>query len=139
MASSSSGAANLEIAPNTEFHPSKSELAELLTKEPLSKKHRKMEQGFAHQKLRKMRGAEIEGKLAEMAAKVATAKEPKFRYGQSVLHWWSSWFKTASEPPTQLKKKSRPAWFDATIVLALGIEKVRYAGKEWHEHCYQDH
>ena len=120
------------------FHPSESEVTELL-QVPLSKKHRKLEQAFAHQEFRKIKGAEVESIVANMAAAKSATPTAKFSTGQSVLHWWSSWFKTASEAPTQLKKKSRPAWFDATIIMALGIQKVRYAGKEWHEHCYQVH
>jgi hypothetical protein len=34
----------------------------------------------------------------------------------------------AETPPKQLKNKLRPAWFDATIVSAVGIDTVRYAG-----------
>ena len=54
-------------------------------------------------------------------------------------HWWSTWFKTALEPRPQLQGKNRPKWYDASIVCALGVKRVRYAGHWFEEHCYQVH
>ena len=67
------------------------------------------------------------------------ARTGKFSTGQSVLHWWAGWFKSATDPPMQLKGKSRPVWFDATIIMALGFRDVAYAGRQWREPCYQVH
>ena len=39
--------------------------------------------------------------------------EPKFKTGQSVLQWWSSWMQSAAETPRSYNKKNRPAWFSA--------------------------
>ena len=65
------------------------------------------------------------------------ARTGKFRTGQSVLHRWAGWFASATEPPMQLNKKLRPGWFDATVVMALGVRPLTYAGRQWHEPCYQ--
>ena len=67
------------------------------------------------------------------------ARRGKFRTRQSVLHWWAGSFNAATEPPMQLNKKLRPVWFDATIIMALGVRDVTYAGLPWHRHCYQVH
>ena len=67
------------------------------------------------------------------------ASTGKFRTGQSVLHWWAGWFKSAIEPPLQLKKKLRPVWFDATIIRAQCLHDVTYARREWRHPCCQVH
>ena len=38
-----------------------------------------------------------------------------------------------------VNNKLRPVAYDATIVLALGLRHVTYAGLPWHRHCYQVH
>ena len=63
----------------------------------------------------------------------------KFSTGQPVLHWWSGWFASAIVPPLQLKKNLRPKWYDATIMMALGVRDATYAGRPWHRPCYQVH
>ena len=68
----------------------------------------------------------------------------KFEIGQAVHHWWSSWFYTATVPLMQIqgvatRKRGRPAWYDARIIMALGVKKLVYAGHEIEKHCYQVH
>ena len=63
--------------------------------------------------------------------------EPRFHTGQSVLHWWSSWFAAAQEPRKQLQKNSRPSWYDATISSHAGMQTIKYAGVEYTQHCYR--
>ena len=81
-------------------------------------------------------GSAFAGSAAGSAS--AGPSPAKFAVGQSVLHWWSGWMQEAKEPPKQLKGKKRPAWFDATIISAVGIKTMKYAGVV-HEnmHCYQ--
>ena len=38
-----------------------------------------------------------------------------------------------------LKKNSRPVWFDATIIVALGMLDVTYDGRKWRDPCCQVH
>ncbi len=55
------------------------------------------------------------------------------------LEMVSGWCKSAIEPLMQLKKKLRPMWLDATIIMALGVRDVSCA---WHlveAPCYQVH
>ena len=66
----------------------------------------------------------------EHERRCSEASTGKVRTGQSVLHWWAGWFASATEPPMQLKKKLRPVWLDATIIMALGLHDVTYAGRE---------
>ena len=132
---------------------------EALNKPRLSKRQRDQEAGFVHMEQVRMARAHKESAAQETIAQLqvqarqasgqasassgsaaADPSPPKFATGQSVLHWWSSWMEKAETPPKQLKKKARPAWFDATIVASVGIRSVRYAGFV-HEniHCYQVH
>ena len=59
---------------------------------------------------------------AELRTVAATSKdslpstEPLYRFGQSVLQWWASWFKTNGEPPKGKRKKKRPQWYAGEIV-----------------------
>ena len=55
------------------------------------------------------------------------------------MHWWSGWFKSAAEPPVELKRKLRPVWIDATIIMALAVCDVTYDGRKWSGLCYQVH
>ena len=107
---------------------------------------RKQEGSYERNELKKMRRVHYESALAAASrqsshAEVQAAPHPAaFGTGQSVHHWWSTWFKTALEPRPQLQGKNRPKWYDASIVCALGVKRVRYAG-HWfeQEHCYQVH
>ena len=128
--------------------PSK-ELAEeiLWSKTPKrSNRLRKAQEGYEMMEIKRMRAADYEGDLmrevetrqmeAAAAATAAPMPAPLFRTGQSVLHWWASWFDSAEVPVMQLRggsgsKKGRPAWFDADIVAALEPKATRYAGHHW--------
>ena len=97
-----------------------------------------------HMERKKMRAADVEESLLRAASgSSSAAAEPGriFATGHSVPHWWSSWFKTATEPKMQLEgKEGRPAWFDASIVAALEPQAIRYAGTMWPEGpVYQVH
>ena len=108
----------------------------------------KIEGSYERNESIKMRRVHYESALAA-AASLPSAAEPlqapvglppaAFGTGQSVHHWWSSWFKTAEVPRTQLQGNNRPKWYDASIVCALGVKRVKYAGHEFEEHTYQVH
>ena len=103
------------------------------------KRCRKIEQGdlFIERKGMHIVGTQSWG-LREHERR-SEARIGKLSTGQSALHSWAGWFASATEPPMQLRKKLRPAWFDATIIMALGFRDVTYAGRQWREPCYQVH
>ena len=105
----------------------------------MSKRCRKTEQGFEYKERRRMPFLENESWGRWEHDRCSEASTGKFRTWQSVLHWWAGWFKSATEPPMQLNKKLRPVWYDATILLELGLRQVTYAGLPWHRHCYKVH
>jgi len=81
-------------------------------------------------------GSASAGSAAGSAA--ADPSPAKLANGESVLHWWSSCMEKVETPPTQLHKTTRPTCFDVTIVSAVGIRTVRYAGiVHKNMHCYQ--
>ena len=89
---------------------------------------------------RRMTVAAMQSELVEVAGRPkATVAAPIFSTGQSVLHWWASWFSTATKPLLQLKGNSRPKWFDATIIMSIGCTECVYAGRTWTEPAYQVH
>ena len=106
----------------------------MLRLKPYPKRLRKLEEGILHSE--RNRTAHLDTESWQFRSRSNTGH---FRTGQSVLHWWAGWFASATEPPTQLKKKSRPVWFDATIIMALGVCDVTYAGRQWRDPCYQVH
>ena len=68
--------------------------------------------------------------------------DPKFLPGQSVCHWWASWFQgcTAEKAPKQYKKgKGRPAWYSAEVVSLGGIQTLWHAGTLYTGHVYKVH
>ena len=109
---------------------------------------RKLEGSYERNETIKMRRFHYESALAA-AASLPPSAEPlqapvdlhpaAFGTGQSVHHWWSSWFKNAEEPRSQLQGNNRPKWYDASIVCALGVKRVKYAGHWFEEHTYQVH
>ena len=103
----------------------------------MSKRWRKTEQGFTYKERQRMRFLDNESWGRREHEGRSEARTGKLSTGQSVLHWWAGWFASATEPPMQLRKKLRPAWFDATIIMALGFRDVAYAGRQWREPCYQ--
>ena len=111
----------------------------------IAKRLRKMELGFEHQELKKMRAAHYESALMETGSMAkaticqGVVSKARFRTGQSAHHFWASWFKNAEEPKVQLKEKARPSWYSAFVLAALGERKVKYAGQEFHEQVYQVH
>ena len=109
---------------------------------------RKLEGSYERNETIKMRRFHYESALAAAASQSSDAEIQQlpaaphpaaFGTGQSVHHWWSTWFKTALEPRPQLQGKNRPKWYDASIVCALGVKRVKYAGHWFEEHCYQVH
>ena len=101
----------------------------------LNAKLRKQEEGFIHMEKKTMFQADYEGKLLR-----AFQPKAKFQTGQSVHHWWASWFAKAEKPLMHVKGNKRPAWFDANIYAALEPQAVKYAGIMWPEGpVYQVH
>ena len=55
--------------------------------------------------------------------------DPLYGVGQSVLHWWSSWFESGEPRPKGKGKKKRPRWFSAEIGHPpVWAENTLYAG-----------
>jgi hypothetical protein len=104
------------------------------------KRLRKIEQGFQHQEPKKMRSAHYENMRMQAKPSLESQEgKARFRTGQSVHHFWASWFVKAEEPKVQLQGSSRPKWYSAGIVAALGERKIKYAGHEFQEQTYQVH
>jgi len=107
-----------------------------------SKKMRKLEEAYELNDLRKMKKEDYVSALVIEPTKSASSSGPQagpegtLSTGQSVHQWWASWFKDVEKPVKQLKGKARPAWYDATIVAALGRQKVKYLGLWWEEPTY---
>ena len=100
----------------------------------------RQEKGFAHMEHKNTNVEDIQSRHSRESQDVRGPQaEPMFSTGQSVLHWWSSWFRTATAPLMQISKKSRLAWFDATIIASLGQREVQYAGYTWTSYAYQVH
>ena len=65
--------------------------------------------------------------------------KPKFKCGQSVLHWWASWMESAPATPktyNRMHPTGRPAWFSATICSVKEYGTIRYAGEEIKDNLY---
>ena len=62
--------------------------------------------------------------------------KPAFKQGQSVLHWWASWMKTAKQTPATYNTKHRPSWYSAEVCTYAGFRTLRYAGQEYTENLY---
>jgi len=129
------------------------------SKKDVPKRLRKMEGAFEFNENKKMRQVDYEGHLRRQpesplagsahqcpdgkcfrpSSALESLEGNKLCTGQAVHHWWASWFKDATEPKIQIKKKGRPQWYDAQIIAALGVKKMMYAGQEFEEHTYQVH
>ena len=112
----------------------------------MNKRCKKKEQGYRFMERRRMHildtqscGRREHERRLEVAEKAVAGCTGEFRTGQSVLHWMIERFKSAKEPLMQLKKKKRPVWFNATIIMALGVCDVTYAGRKWRDPCCQVH
>ena len=120
-------------------HPSPKQLEDILKEGPMTKRCRKIEQGCLFMERKRMHILDTQSCGRREHERRSDARTGTLSTGQSVFHWWAGWFKSATEPPMQLRKKLRPAWFDATIIMALGFRNVTYAGRQWREPCYQVH
>ena len=107
----------------------------------MSNKCKKLERAYLHMERRRMHILHTEscGRREHERRLEVAGCTGEFRTGRPVLHWWAGWFESFSKSPKQLNKKLRPVSYDATIVLALGLRHVTYAGLPWHRHCYQVH
>ena len=119
--------------------------------EQQSRKKRKEEAHIAHVETKHMKESDDRSNLvdkaidaAERAAAAASSTvrpNPKFRSGQSVHHYWASWFPGAGpgQHPT-LRKGNRPAWYSAEIAsVAEWKTDLPYAGSShtgWAYLCY---
>ena len=141
---------NMAIGVSKEFIDEITGLAK--AGKPIPRRLRKLEGSYERNEVTKMRRFHYESALAAAAslpsAAAAAAEpaeplqapvDPAFGTGQSVHHWWSSWFKAAEKPKPQLQGANRPKWYDASIICALGVKRVKYAGHWFEEHTYQVH
>ena len=62
---------------------------------------------------------------------------PLFANGQSVIRWWASWMKEATELPASYNKLNRPNWYSAQILTYVGWKEDRnYCGVPQACHFY---
>ena len=103
----------------------------------LPKRLRKLEEAYGRGELRNMYHAHYESVLMHhiMIAGAVGPKKSLFATGQAVHHWWAGWFKDAEEPRVQLQA----AWYDARIICALDVKRIKYAGQSFEENVYQVH
>jgi hypothetical protein len=98
-------------------HPTQSQHHQMIlgTQEGMSKKLRKLEQGFVWQERKKMIE---EDRLSEQCGPsgMISRPAPQYRMGQSVLHFWASWMSGAAKLPSSISKKNRPKWYSAEIL-----------------------
>jgi hypothetical protein len=103
---------------------------------------RKLEAHNAHCETKRMKAEEDRCTLVELAQAKAEEQgqaraesssrkpDPLFQVGQSVHHYWASWFsgcQPGSEP--QVSKKKRPAWYSAEVSsVPTWKEQLPYAG-----------
>ena len=112
---------------------------------------RKLEAHNSHVERKRMAQADDRCTLVENAVRAAESSamaasgsdrpEPKFRSGQSVHHYWASWFPGCGPGQhPQLKKNKRPAWYSSEIVsVAAWKTDLPYAGTNhtgWAYLCY---
>ena len=81
--------------------------------------------------------AEAVGTASASSSGAPAPPEPKFRPGQSVCHWWASWFKECSKAPKQYRGKKRPAWFSGEVLSHDGWQTQHYAGCQVEAHFYR--
>ena len=96
-------------------------------------KLRRIERAYIVNEGKGMLSAEAESMKCESIARLVQA----FKTGQRVHWWFANWFPTAEEPPAKIKGSMRPKWYSSSIIKALGIKTVKYAGVVSTEHCYQ--
>jgi hypothetical protein len=107
--------------------------------ETSSRKVRKQASHNEHCEAKRMKAAEdrsilVErqerGSVSESQSESSRRPDPRFQTGQSVHHYWASWFsgcRPGSEP--QISKNKRPAWYSAEISGApTWKEELPYAG-----------
>ena len=125
---------------NIVYHPTAEELTELLAN-PDRVRNKKLRRTSEHRERIRWHLNDVHSginRLLDMSGEI-TVPVAKFRTGQKVFQWWAGWFATASAPLMHVSGNSRPAWFDADIVTALGFGTQMYAGRSWTEHLYQVH
>ena len=115
----------------------------------LSKKQRTAERAWYMGNQRNLARADRESKIYQQIdamheelrmyrqAKAGFAlPKPTFKAGQSVLHWWASWMKTATQTPATYNTKHRPAWYSAEVCTYDRFGSMRYAGQLYTENLY---
>ncbi len=70
----------------------------------------------AQQKAERAEQQAAELRKSLQAADAEARPAPKFRAGQSVLHWWAIWFRTAEVVPTLINKGMRPKWYVSEVI-----------------------
>jgi len=101
---------------------------------------KKTEEGMKRQEIELMFKEDERSQIIRLQDKMHAP--PLYRPGQSVHHFWASWFPTAPSWPARIGGKSgcaRPEWFNATILGYHGHRKMRYAGIQYTSHCYRVH
>jgi hypothetical protein len=100
-------------------HPTQTQHQQMIfgTKEEMSKKLRKLEQGFMWQEGKKMKEEDrLSEQCGSSSSGMSTRPAPQYRMGQSVLHFWASWMSGATKLPRSISKKNRPRWYSAEIL-----------------------
>jgi hypothetical protein len=95
----------------------------------------KLEQCWRHKETQRMNRESLESTMQ----RAIHAPGSLFTGGQSVHHWWNICFKDAKGPLLQLTAKTRPKWYDATVMAAVGVKTMMYAGISFEQPVYQVH
>ena len=91
---------------------------------PLPKRLKQAEKAWGHMNWKAMRVEEIISTNFSLAKPAA-----KYRAGQSVHYYWSSWMSGAKAAPLDLNKKTRANWYVGEITNApVWEEQVSYGG-----------
>ena len=115
----------------------------------LSRKRKTIERAWILGNQRNLARADMESKIYQQIkgmheelrmyrqAKAGFAlPKPTFKAGQSVLHWWASWMKTAMQTPATYNTKHRPAWYSAEVCTDDRYGTIRHAGQLYTENLY---
>ena len=81
-------------------------------------------------------------KEAQKATGVGLRPPPKFHAGQSVLQWWSSKFRLATDKTVQLRctGKGRPSWYSGEVTMpGVWADDVVYASMPFTGWVYAVH
>jgi hypothetical protein len=117
-------------------------LAAVLTDEGLRKRKAAMRKEFESKfEAAKKTAMRVANAIAARDAPSVGPAPAKLRCGQTVLQFWSGWFK--SKPENSSRKiasgKDRPNWYVSLILAGPDYQSICYGGVRVEDHCYYVH